>query len=496
MKRIVSLFLFMALAIGAVTYKPPQAKAVVFEGAALGSLYGSVMGSMGLTYAACGMNNQSFGLAIWDLMTSWYTDMTPEGESASEFFGNLASAGIQAMAPGQVLLNQSLIDSILQFSEWLYDKYALDENESAVVSGDVLTFTGERTNYRVDFPFSIYTYNSLSSSYDMALFCIDNITVPGIYTFKVLKSKTSGTIWFDSVAIKVGGSFIETDAGDSTNPGISNGVGYSATWTITDEDIAKGAVVQIGLTTDIRNISKGLTLPIDGTCILTLGDSPILSISAPNGLTISDVEAVTPEQAYALTFEGVTATDVEGIVNEAVGRILDGTYSAAGEITDALDVPQELTWQEHIAQIWENIKALPETIGNAVKSAFEPDPELVTEITTTFTDKFGWLETIHQLGLDLCGLKPGSEPPVIFIHLEDATGKYNYGGTEKALDMSWYEPYKEDVDNIISGFMWLAFLWLVFKRAADIINGAGMVSDYEFYGSHPIDQPRLEEHKK
>ena len=43
-----------------------------------------------------------------------------------------------------------------------------------------------------------------------------------------------------------------------------------------------------------------------------------------------------------------------------------------------------------------------------------------------------------------------------------------------ALDLSWYAPYKSTVDNIVSGFLWLGFLWLLIKRAPGIIQGSAM----------------------
>ena len=69
---------------------------------------------------------------------------------------------------------------------------------------------------------------------------------------------------------------------------------------------------------------------------------------------------------------------------------------------------------------------------------------------------------------------------LLYIHLEDARSGLGvaYGGTEIFVDFAWYAEYKPTVDAFLSGFLWLAWLWLVFKRLADIINGVGMASDY------------------
>lgn len=63
-----------------------------------------------------------------------------------------------------------------------------------------------------------------------------------------------------------------------------------------------------------------------------------------------------------------------------------------------------------------------------------------------------------------------------------------YSGEVCIVDLSWYAPYKDLGDNVICIFVYIAFLWNIFIRLPDIINGAGassyagnMVSDIETY---------------
>ena len=53
---------------------------------------------------------------------------------------------------------------------------------------------------------------------------------------------------------------------------------------------------------------------------------------------------------------------------------------------------------------------------------------------------------------------------------------YSYGGTVEFLDLSWYTPYKSTVDGILSGFLWIFFVWKLFQKAPGIIGGAAMDS--------------------
>lgn len=47
----------------------------------------------------------------------------------------------------------------------------------------------------------------------------------------------------------------------------------------------------------------------------------------------------------------------------------------------------------------------------------------------------------------------------------------------KPLDLSWYAPHKETVDGILSGILWLSYLFLLIKRAPGIIRGSEMVTE-------------------
>lgn len=47
----------------------------------------------------------------------------------------------------------------------------------------------------------------------------------------------------------------------------------------------------------------------------------------------------------------------------------------------------------------------------------------------------------------------------------------------KPLDLSWYAPHKETVDGILSGILWLSYLFLLIKRAPGIIRGSEMITE-------------------
>lgn len=54
-----------------------------------------------------------------------------------------------------------------------------------------------------------------------------------------------------------------------------------------------------------------------------------------------------------------------------------------------------------------------------------------------------------------------------------------YSGKVTVIDFSWYADYKDFGDDVICIFCYLGFLWNIFKRLPDIIQGAGAGS-YSF----------------
>lgn len=51
-----------------------------------------------------------------------------------------------------------------------------------------------------------------------------------------------------------------------------------------------------------------------------------------------------------------------------------------------------------------------------------------------------------------------------------------YSGVVTVIDFSWYNNYRDFGDNVICMFCYLGFLWNIFKRLPDIIQGAGASS--------------------
>lgn len=131
-----------------------------------------------------------------------------------------------------------------------------------------------------------------------------------------------------------------------------------------------------------------------------------------------------------------------------------------------------------------------------------------TDIDITFTDEdgeeqktsilgilaaFGWWKQVVEIGKEMIAevsaaeaaayaydARAGGNPsgaPSIPINLASAQSVHgvNYGAEDiEMLDLSWYTPYKQTVDQLVSGFLWLFFLWALFRHAPGVISGAGL----------------------
>lgn len=62
-----------------------------------------------------------------------------------------------------------------------------------------------------------------------------------------------------------------------------------------------------------------------------------------------------------------------------------------------------------------------------------------------------------------------------------------YSGNITVIDLSWYDQYREYGDSIICMFCYLSFLWNIFVKLPDIIQGAGASS----YSREMLDDIRI-----
>ena len=163
---------------------------------------------------------------------------------------------------------------------------------------------------------------------------------------------------------------------------------------------------------------------------------------------------------FATWFE----TIIEGV--QAIPDVLSGWF------TDVI---------EWLSSIWDAICSIPDLILEGIRAIFVPSEDFVTTKVEALRSRFNWIEPILGYGDFIKTQLVDPEPPVLYVHLGDAEGELNYGGTVKFLDLTWYERYKPQGDAIISGFLWALFAWRMYVKLPGIINGvAGDVGSISY----------------
>lgn len=117
-------------------------------------------------------------------------------------------------------------------------------------------------------------------------------------------------------------------------------------------------------------------------------------------------------------------------------------------------------------------------ILDGIKNLFLPSEGFFGDKIDGIKDKFSFVDSIKESYDDFLLVLEDTtdEVPKISINLSNVDSKYNYGDTALALDMSWYADFKPFVDVIIIAFAYLGYMFLVYKRLPDIINGAGAIT--------------------
>ena len=524
-QRIAALALCFTLTFGAFAYRPPEAEALagVDDAVVIGALLSAFAGGCGLIFSNNGMTSSELAQCLTDKWNEFKaavlkTDTTFAGWLGYEDMDSLLQAIV--LSGGNALtVPRAIARKLSEFTTWLVGNLALtDDGSSQVLSSGHFATLADGS--RIDLG-----YTSGSSV---------NIPANSYLTYGERWDFSSGSY------IEFTGSYDGLYDRYHNNVHIRCYDHARKLWADYDVSASKGrfclASTSSGGVAFMSYVQyRSNELP-EWTCSYPASDYSLafsvsdsdFSASTPAGVQTPDLAG---DEAANPTLSGVgdgTATTIEGLLQQILAQLqanalaptldLAGTETGGNTGTDE-DAKPYLPYIPQIfgkikdlpgtlANIWESIKgipaaiaekigaffttlwgwlqniidaitALPAAIAEKVGELFKPDEALLTEITDTFKGKFGFFSTLKQFGSDLFGMTPETEPPVIWVHLENAESKfgYNFGDKQKIFDMTWYQKYKASVDGLLSGFLWLGYLWLLFKRAPAILGGMQLSAD-------------------
>lgn len=527
--RALCLICCFSLTLGVFAYNAPQANAVLTESALFGSSIGAAsLAGTSASFAFTGMGAAAAGTVVAGLYDE-FIDYTGLDYYSGADFAESLTGGAKMLKTGAIALSSATGKLLGQFVDW-FQTVKVGSSERVIVHTASQAYTV--SNEVVDIGY--YVQGSRDFTHYGSLFESGEVfTLTNGFNMEVrFVSNGNVTIDFHVTDGETGTSFIISTGTDYTgyywSPVVhygtdglirilalivdATGVGVRTVGSLCDVEKAStdeyvNAYYDLISNSTFESVvatpfAETMTVPQDITETQALIFNP--SIEGLSEMTITDAGTaimdgvIAGDVATVFTVEEVaeleyadTSTNTGGIaVPGSDASILDWTKYIAQNIASFPSVIAErvasiMDWTKEIAQ---NVAAIPQAIADAIAAIFVPDSSLITEITDAFGSKFGFVGIVKQLGDDLLGMTADTEPPAVWLHLEDAEGNVKYGDAVLALDLTWYSRYKAEVDRILGGFLWLAFLWLLFKRVPDILAGAGLI-ETQLHDIHTIDPP-------
>lgn len=116
-------------------------------------------------------------------------------------------------------------------------------------------------------------------------------------------------------------------------------------------------------------------------------------------------------------------------------------------------------------------KKIVELIGDLLKFLFVPSDDSINNLVNSVKSHFGFIDTINNTSAMIKDMfNDTSKLPKVTLTLKDNN---IYNGEITVIDLSWYAPFKEYGDLIISAFIYVFFFWRVFVNLPSIISGTG-----------------------
>lgn len=119
---------------------------------------------------------------------------------------------------------------------------------------------------------------------------------------------------------------------------------------------------------------------------------------------------------------------------------------------------------------------LIEMIGDLFSSLFVPSEDRLLAISNTVSLKFSFVDSLK---IAMNSIKDiinnlGNAPK---LTLNLGATKYIDEGNYVILDLSWYAPYKSYGDIVLTGFIYLIYVWRLFCHLPSLFNATASASD-------------------
>lgn len=129
-------------------------------------------------------------------------------------------------------------------------------------------------------------------------------------------------------------------------------------------------------------------------------------------------------------------------------------------------------------------------LGDLLQFLFVPQQETIDNLVNSVKSKFAFVDTVKETIVLIEDMFKNTETlPKLTLTLPE--NKW-YNGQVTVIDLSWYSPYKQYGDTILSAFIYVFFIWRIYISLASIIAGTGgsindtsiAISDIQAYNKH------------
>lgn len=165
-----------------------------------------------------------------------------------------------------------------------------------------------------------------------------------------------------------------------------------------------------------------------------------------------------------------------GYIATSVGEVIGNIFSPLWNFITNL-----LSWLNPFSENFIAYKFI-ELLQNLFQFIFVPSQERIDAITNTVKAKFEFVDSVKTAINSVKDILNNlGNAPKITLNLK-AT-KYTEAQNAVVFDLSWYAPYKTYGDLVITGFVYLMFIWRLFVTLPNIINGSGGAVIFDKIGS-------------
>lgn len=396
-KRLIAVVLAMAVALGSVCWKPPEAKAVVIDATAAFGAAAATAAINGTTATTLftGMTTAAAQSSVVTLMGE-YATATGAASSGAAFASSIA-AGTVLTAAGAIVLTAAAGYAVYKFIEWLREDKGLEAGGEVVPVFFGSTVVDVASGNYVFAPDGVIDYMPYLLSIDEIL------TFSNSYGLRVYFDSLNGKplvkaqCYYDGSPTQPYGGF--------TFDSLDYDPVYFVLRPYSDERYVSVWLYNDGSPSMLVNTIRKDKLGLDVISTLDLTPKPEFQ-PIPNEIPDTDAVVITgieglPQNDPQAAADAIFQTAIDGALDPVVTVEADPTIETdpdTGTETDpdtGIDSDTNTSILDWLKQIWESICNIPSAIAEAIASIFVPSPDFyptaISNLKDAFSDRMGLL---------------------------------------------------------------------------------------------------------